>query len=212
MPTWTISLVVLLGNDIGDVVPWMAVESLLESLLVHVMTNESYAATQHKQRVDGAHIDVLLCLLAVKIQNKLTTHLTLLELSLLPSEGAAVAQHIDESGGNDTIHIQNQIWLLAGGDPLHLQGILQQRTLWEVLHDELLDDLDTHIGIVDRLDTMANAQNELAVLTHLVDKLHGMQVGVVGLRELSGRAIQRTSKTIALQANQEHIRLYLIYD
>lgn len=78
MPTWASSLVVLLGNDIGDVVPWMAVESLLESLLVHVMTNESYAASQHKQRVDGAHIDVLLCLLAVKIEYKLTTHATLL--------------------------------------------------------------------------------------------------------------------------------------
>lgn len=74
MPTWASSLVVLLGNDIGDVVPRMAVESLLESLLVHVMTNESYAASQHKQRVDGAHIDVFLCLLAVKIQYKLTTY------------------------------------------------------------------------------------------------------------------------------------------
>lgn len=76
MPTWASSLVVLLGNDIGDVVPWMAVESLLESLLVHVMTNESYAASQHKQRVDGAYIDVFLCLLAVKIQKKLATYST----------------------------------------------------------------------------------------------------------------------------------------
>lgn len=55
----------------------MAVESLLESLLVHVVTNESYAAAEHKQRIDGTHIDVLLCFLAAKDSNKL--------LTLLPS-------------------------------------------------------------------------------------------------------------------------------
>lgn len=56
----------------------MAVESLLESLLVHVVANESYAATEHKQRVDGTHIDVLLCFLAAKIQiNYYYTRLTL---------------------------------------------------------------------------------------------------------------------------------------
>lgn len=42
-------LVVLLGYDIGDVVPWMTVESLLESLLIHVVSNKSYAAAKHKQ-------------------------------------------------------------------------------------------------------------------------------------------------------------------
>lgn len=53
----------------------MAVESLLESLLVHVVTNESYAAAEHKQRVDGTHIDVFLCFLATKDSNKLLTRL-----------------------------------------------------------------------------------------------------------------------------------------
>lgn len=42
-------LVVLLGYDIGDVVPWMTVESLLESLLIHVVSNKAYAAPKHKQ-------------------------------------------------------------------------------------------------------------------------------------------------------------------
>lgn len=41
-------LVVLLGYNIGDVVPWMTVESLLEPLLIHIMSNKSYAAAKHK--------------------------------------------------------------------------------------------------------------------------------------------------------------------
>lgn len=126
---------------------------------------------------------------------------------LLPSKGAAVAQHIHKSGGYDTIDIQNQIWLLVGCDLLHLQGVLQQRTLWEVLHDELLDDLHSHIGIVDRLDAMANTQDEFTLLAHLVDKLHGVQVGVVGLRELSSRTVQSSTETITLLESYEIVSL-----
>lgn len=59
----------MLRYDIGDVIPWMTVKALLESLLIHIMSNKTYAATQHKQRVNGADINVLLSLLtAITIQ------------------------------------------------------------------------------------------------------------------------------------------------
>jgi hypothetical protein len=42
-------VVVLFGHDVRDVVPWMSVESLLQALLIHVMTDETDAAAQHEQ-------------------------------------------------------------------------------------------------------------------------------------------------------------------
>jgi len=85
----------------------MTVQALLESLLIHIMSNEAYAAAQHKQRINGADIDVFLCLFT-----KITTRL---EFNLInfcirrfsPGERAAVAQHINKGGGNHTIYIQN---------------------------------------------------------------------------------------------------------
>lgn len=57
-------VVVLLWHDVTDVVPWVSVESLLQALLVHVMSDESNAAAQHEQRVDGTDVDVFLSFLA----------------------------------------------------------------------------------------------------------------------------------------------------
>lgn len=41
----------------------MAVQALLQTLLVHVVADEADAATQHEQRVDRTDVDVLLGLL-----------------------------------------------------------------------------------------------------------------------------------------------------
>ena len=57
---------------------------------------------------------------------------------------------------------------------------------------------DTHIGIVDALNTMTYAHNELPLLPHSVHKLHRMHSGVIGLTELACCCIQRSSKTISL--------------
>lgn len=48
----------------------MTVESLLQSLLVHVVADEADAATEHEQRVDRSHVDVFLRFLTVSDQNK----------------------------------------------------------------------------------------------------------------------------------------------
>lgn len=44
-----ICLIELLGKYIRNIVPWMSVETLLETFLIHVMANESDTAAQHKQ-------------------------------------------------------------------------------------------------------------------------------------------------------------------
>lgn len=42
----------------------MAVQALLQALLVHVVADEADAAAQHEQRIDRPDVDVLLRLLA----------------------------------------------------------------------------------------------------------------------------------------------------
>lgn len=50
----------------------MAVKTLFQTLLIHVMANETYAATEHKQGIDGTNINVLLGFLTEsKERNKL---------------------------------------------------------------------------------------------------------------------------------------------
>lgn len=49
-----------------------------------------------------------------------------------------------------------------------------------------------------RLDPVADAHDKLAVLLHLVDKLHGQHAAVEGLAELLGGGIQGTSKAVTL--------------
>lgn len=51
------------GRHVGDVVPGVAVQGLLETLLVEVVAHQADGAAQHEQRVDGAHRDVVVALL-----------------------------------------------------------------------------------------------------------------------------------------------------
>lgn len=57
-------IVVLFGTNVADVVPWVSVEALLQALLIHVVTDESNAATEHEEWVDGSDVDVFLRFLA----------------------------------------------------------------------------------------------------------------------------------------------------
>ena len=56
----------------------------------------------------------------------------------IPSEAARIAEQVDKSHANNTVHVQNQIRFFAGGDLLHLQGVVQHRRGGKVLTQELL--------------------------------------------------------------------------
>ena len=110
-----------------------------------------------------------------------------------------MSQQIHKADGNTAVNIEDKIRLLAGGDLLHLQGVLQQRRLREVLQGELLDQRDALVRIVDGLDAVADAHDQLALLARLVDKLHGNEAGVEGLGKHGGRTVQCTTKPVALR-------------
>ena len=62
----------------------------------------------------------------------------------------------------------------------------------------LLQDFDAHVRIVDRLDAVPDAHDQLALLAHRVDELHGNEARVVGLGELLGRSVQRAAEPVTL--------------
>lgn len=64
------NLVELFWQNVWDVIPWVTVQSLLQTLLVHVMTNKTDATAEHEQWVDGANVDVLLSFLTANDSNK----------------------------------------------------------------------------------------------------------------------------------------------
>lgn len=92
-------------------------------------TDEANAAAEDKQTVDGTHVNVLLC--------------------LLPGEAARVTEHVNERHGDHSVHVQNQVGLLRGGDFLHLEGVVQEGGGGEVLQHKFLDDLNSHVWVVD---------------------------------------------------------------
>ena len=49
-----------------------------------------------------------------------------------------------------------------------------------------------------RFDPVSDAHDELAVLLHLVDELHGQHAAVERLAELLGRCVQGPPESIAL--------------
>ena len=49
-----------------------------------------------------------------------------------------------------------------------------------------------------RLDSVANAKDELMLLSHAIDKLHGNEASVIGTGELSCGTIQSPSKPVPL--------------
>ena len=116
------------GQQVGDVVPRMAIQASAQSLLVEVMGNQTDASAQDEQTVEHAHVEVI--------------------LGLLGAEGTAVAHQIDEADGDAAVDVEDQIVFLGSGDGLDSQSIVEHLAAGEALLDELLDELDTQIRVV----------------------------------------------------------------
>lgn len=153
----------------------MTVQTSAQSLLVEVMGNQTNAASQNEQTVEDTHAEVV--------------------LGLLGGEGTAVAEEIDKADGNASIDVQDQVVLLGGGDSLDGQGVVEELVTGELGKDVLLDELDSQIGVVARLDTVTDTGNELIGLAHIIDKLTGAQTLVKSLGELVSGSVQRATKS-----------------
>lgn len=153
----------------------MAVKTGAQALLVKVVGNETDGATEHEQTVEDAHAHVV--------------------LALLGGEGTAVAEEVNKADSDTAVDVEDQVVLLGGGDGLNGDSVIEQLGAGEVLLDELLDELDTEIGVVAGLDLVANTGDKLVLLAHGVDEVTGAETLVEGLGELLSGAIQGTTET-----------------
>mmetsp|Transcript_46222 Transcript_46222/g.142974 ORF Transcript_46222/g.142974 Transcript_46222/m.142974 type:complete len:316 (-) Transcript_46222:2415-3362(-) len=147
--------------DVGDVVPGVPVERLLQPELVQVVRDESGGAAEHEEAVQGPERHQVVALFA--------------------GEGAARADHVHEGHSDAAVHIQDQVGSLARGELLDGQGEVQDRRRLEVLLRVLLNDDDALVGVCQGLDPVADAHDELVGLLHLLDEVLAVQAAVVGV-------------------------------
>ena len=117
----------------------MSVETGTEPLLVKEMRNETDTASENKEAVEDTHVQVI--------------------FSLLGAESTTVAHQIDEADGNTSVNVEDQVILLRRGNSLDGNGVVEQLVVGEVLRDELLDKLDTEIGVGARLNPVADTRD-----------------------------------------------------
>lgn len=67
----------------------------------------------------------------------------------VPCEATAVSQKINKRHSNYTIYIKNEVWFLRCCNLLNFQSIIQKRLGWKTLHYKFLNNLHTHIRIVN---------------------------------------------------------------
>lgn len=127
------------GEQVGDIIPRVSVETSAQSLLVEVVSNETNAAAKDEETVENSHLHVV--------------------FNFLGRESTAVAHQVNETDSNATIDVQNEVVLLGGGDSFNSDGIVEKLGAGEVLLSELLDQLDTQIGVVPGLDSVANTRD-----------------------------------------------------
>jgi len=103
------------------------------------VSNQTNGTTEDEKTIEDTHLEVV--------------------LGLLARESTAVAEEIDEADGNTSINVENEVVLLGGCDGLDGESVIQEFGGREVGLDELLDKLDTEIGVVAGLDAVTNTGN-----------------------------------------------------
>lgn len=127
------------GEEVGDVVPRVTVQASAESLLVKVVSNKTNATSEDEETVQDTHSEVV--------------------LGLFSGESTRVAEQVDEANSNTPVNVEDKVVLLGGCDGLNSNGVVEELVGGEVLGHVLLDQLDTEIGVVTRLDFVTNTGN-----------------------------------------------------
>ena len=125
----------------------MSVETSAQALLIEVVGNQTDTATQNEETVKDTHLHVV--------------------LNFLWRESTGVAHEVDEADSNATVDVEDEVVLLRGGDGLNSDGVVEQLGAGEVLLGELLDQLDTKIGVVTGLDTVTDTRNYARLVMRL---------------------------------------------
>jgi hypothetical protein len=125
------------GKKVGDIIPRMSVQTSTQSLLIQVVGNQPNATTEYEETIENAHAEIV--------------------FSLFGAKGTTVAHEINKADGNAAINIQDQIVLFRRCHSLDSNGVVEHLARRESFLDEFFYELDSKIGVVARLDFMADA-------------------------------------------------------
>merc|ERR1712224_932762 len=129
----------------------MAIKRLLEAVLIKVVPNETNRTSHNKEPIEAATCDDF--------------------VRFWSAPCSTATNHVNENNSNAPINVENEVRFLLCRELLHRKGVVQDRVVGKVLLSELLDDFNTLIGIGERLNTMSNAHDQLALLLHLSDEV-----------------------------------------
>lgn len=88
------------GKHVGDVIPRVTVQTLLQPLLVKIMANKTHAPTEDKDSIQCTYLHKLICLISC--------------------EAATRPEKIHKRNTNETVNIENEVWFLGCGDLLYI--------------------------------------------------------------------------------------------
>lgn len=60
-----------------------------------------------------------------------------------------MTKEVNKGNSNDTINIEDEVWLFGRGELLYFQSVMKKGCCREVLQNKLLDDLHTLVRVVD---------------------------------------------------------------
>lgn len=114
----------------------MTVQIRAQTLLVQKVRNQTDTATEHKQTVEHAHLEIVFCFFG--------------------AESAAVAEQVDKADCDAAVDVEDQAVLFAGRYDLDGFGIVEQGRVGEVCVHKFLDERYAQIRVVARLDLVAD--------------------------------------------------------
>lgn len=126
-------------QEVGDVIPGMSIQTSSQTLLVEVMSDQADAPSQNKETVEDTHLQII--------------------LGLFWTKGAAVAHKIDEADSDAAVNVENEVVLLGCCHCFNRNGIFEHFAAWEALLDKFFDKLYAEIGVIARLDLVANTRD-----------------------------------------------------
>lgn len=126
-------------EEVSDVVPWVAVQTGAQTLLVEEVCNKTDTPSENEETVENAHAKVV--------------------LGLLSGESAAVPHQVNEADSNATVNVEDEVVLLGSGDGLDGKSVVEEGGVGEVGVGEFLNEGDTEIGVVAGLDPVADTRN-----------------------------------------------------
>ena len=166
-------LLVDFGKQVEDVVPWVTVESGLETFLVHVVSDHTDGTSEQEESVETTGVDDF--------------------LDTLTGESTS-SHHVDHEDTDGTVDVEDECVFLLGCDLLDFESVVEQVVLRKVFERVFFEQLDTLVGVAQGFDTVSNPLDIDLLFFLDVDEFFWAPAVVICFFEHDSRASDSTTK------------------